>query len=313
MYTQIGELDAERYVSLTTRRRDGTLASTPVWVVSDDGVRLLVWTGASTWKVRRIRRDPRVFVAASDYRGRERGPRLQGRARALDPDAASVVDSLLRRKYGWQRRLLELRARVSRVDGDSVYLEIAPAEDIRIEAPDYCPSMDVCASASSAAQLAALGELVALFARSQVEYWVFGGWAVDFHAGKITRDHGDIDLAVWLADLPTIDELLRAAGWRHVPSDDDDGGTGYERDGVRTELTFLERDAAGDAFTPLRDGRARWSEEALGGDVGELLGIYAPVVGLAPLTRSKSRSRDAPEDAVKDEADLAVLTRLSSR
>ena len=48
MYTNVGELDAERYVSLTTRRRNGTLASTPVWVVSDDGVRLLVWTGAST-------------------------------------------------------------------------------------------------------------------------------------------------------------------------------------------------------------------------------------------------------------------------
>ena len=75
MYTPIGQLGAERYLSLTTRRRNGTLASTPVWVVSDDGVRLLVWTGADTWKVRRIRRDPHVFVAASDYRGRPVGDR----------------------------------------------------------------------------------------------------------------------------------------------------------------------------------------------------------------------------------------------
>jgi uncharacterized protein len=129
MYTNVGELDAERYVSLTTRRRNGTLASTPVWVVSDDGVRLLVWTGASTWKVRRIRCDPRVFVAASDYRGREHSPRLAAVARALGPDAASVVDPLLRRKYGWQRRLLELKARLNRSDGHAAYLEIAPADD----------------------------------------------------------------------------------------------------------------------------------------------------------------------------------------
>ena len=129
MYTHVGELDAERYVSLTTRRRNGTLASTPVWVVSDDGVRLLVWTGASTWKVRRIRRDPHVFVAASDYRGRERSPRLAAVARALGPDAASVVVPLLRRKYGWQRRLLELKARLSRSGDHAAYLEIAPADD----------------------------------------------------------------------------------------------------------------------------------------------------------------------------------------
>jgi uncharacterized protein len=129
MYTHVGELDAERYVSLTTCRRNGTLVSTPVWVVSDDGVRLLVWTGASTWKVRRIRRDPRVFVAASDYRGRERGRRLPAVARALGPDAALVVDPLLRRKYGWQRRLLQLRARLSRTDDPPVYLEVAPADD----------------------------------------------------------------------------------------------------------------------------------------------------------------------------------------
>lgn len=122
----IGALAAERYMSLTTRRQDGTLASAPVWVVSDDGVRLLVWTGAATWKVRRIRRDARVFVAACDYRGHERSPRFPAHARVLGPVAARVVDPLFRRKYGWQRRLLELRARLSRPSTSSVYLEIVP-------------------------------------------------------------------------------------------------------------------------------------------------------------------------------------------
>jgi PPOX class probable F420-dependent enzyme len=313
MYTSIGDLNAERYVSLTTRRPNGTLASAPVWVVSDDGLRLLVWTGATTWKVRRIARDSRVFVAACDYRGRERGLRLPAHARTLDSGAAVVVDPLLRRKYRWQRRLLELRARLGRCDAGAVYLEIAP-EDARPDQGYYAPEMPEpsVASRESAAQLAALGEVVGLFAGSQIDYWVFGGWAVDLHAGEITRSHGDIDLAVWLADIPTIDELLRAAGWTHVPSDDDDGGTGYERGGIRLELTFLDRYETGGAYTPLRDGRARWSEEALGNDVGELLGLRARVVGLAPLMRSKSRPRDEPDDAAKDNADLAVLTRLAS-
>ena len=125
----LGELADERYISLTTFRRDGSAASTPVWVVSDDGERLLVWTGAETWKVKRIRRDPRVLVAPSDARGRERDARREGTARVLGGNAADIVVPLLRRKYGWQRRALELQGRVARLlarkpAAGSVYLEL---------------------------------------------------------------------------------------------------------------------------------------------------------------------------------------------
>jgi hypothetical protein len=101
----VGTLASQRYISLTTFKRDGTPVSTPVWVVSDDGERLLVWSAAKTWKVRRLRRDSRVLVAASNFRGRERGERLPAQARVI-PDPG--VDGLLRRKYGWQKRALDL-------------------------------------------------------------------------------------------------------------------------------------------------------------------------------------------------------------
>ncbi|HVB10026.1 MAG TPA: PPOX class F420-dependent oxidoreductase [Bacillota bacterium] len=118
-------LARERYISLTTRRRDGALVSTPVWVVSDDGRRLLVNTRADSGKVKRIRRDGRVLVAACDLRGRERGPRMEATARLLPAEAAATVLPLLRRKYGWQWRLLELQARLWRRDGPgAAYIEI---------------------------------------------------------------------------------------------------------------------------------------------------------------------------------------------
>jgi len=125
----LGELATQRYISLTTFRHDGSTASTPVWVVSDDGRRLLVWTGANTWKVKRIRRDPRVLVALSDYRGRELGPRVEAQARILGPEAEGLVVPLLRRKYGWQRRGLEFQSRLGRLvrrghEADAVYLEL---------------------------------------------------------------------------------------------------------------------------------------------------------------------------------------------
>jgi PPOX class probable F420-dependent enzyme len=100
----VAALANERYISLTTFKRDGTPVSTPVWVVTDDGERLLVWSAARTWKVRRLRREPRVFVAASNFRGKERGRRIPGTARVVaDPG----IDQLLRRKYGWQKRVLD--------------------------------------------------------------------------------------------------------------------------------------------------------------------------------------------------------------
>ncbi|MGH2997829.1 MAG: PPOX class F420-dependent oxidoreductase, partial [Gaiellaceae bacterium] len=110
-----------RYISLTTFRKDGSAVSTPVWVVTDDGKRLLVWTGSQTWKAKRIRRDSHVLVAASTIRGRERGLRIDGTARIVDVD----VRALIRAKYGWQMRLLE-RFNGSGDDG-SIAIEIVDA------------------------------------------------------------------------------------------------------------------------------------------------------------------------------------------
>jgi hypothetical protein len=161
-------------------------------------------------------------------------------------------------------------------------------------------------------QLSALGRLSDLLEQAGIAHWLFGGWAVDFYVGSVTRAHDDLDLAVWLTDLPRIAQLLEDDGWRHAPLDDEDGGTGYERGAVRLELTYLVRDGDGSVFTPLRHGRAQWSEDAIANDVGELRGVRARLVGLAPLRDGKSTPRDDPEDAVKDRADFRQLSRLGA-
>ena len=128
----VSTLANERYISLTTHKRDGSTASTPVWVVSDDGKRLLVWTGAETWKAKRIRRDPHVLVAASDARGREKGERIAGLARIVDE--GELVTKLLRRKYGIQKRALDafngLVRLVRRRPTDAVCIEIVDQQQV---------------------------------------------------------------------------------------------------------------------------------------------------------------------------------------
>jgi hypothetical protein len=159
-------------------------------------------------------------------------------------------------------------------------------------------------------QLSAIARTHELFTRGGIDYWLFGGWAVDFHAGSITRPHDDIDIAVWLDDHDRIAGLLGAEGWKHAPEPDEDGGTGYERDAVRLELTFLVPSDGGEVYIPLRAGGVLWSDEPLGSDLAELSGVPARVLGVAALKRGKSHSREDPVEAAKDRADFATLSQL---
>lgn len=168
------------------------------------------------------------------------------------------------------------------------------------------------ADALASRQLSALARVSDLFGKEGIAYWLFGGWAVDFYAGSVTRAHDDVDVAVWLEDVPRIAKVLEEDGWRHAPLDDEDGGTGYERGSVRLELTYLVRDADGGIFTPLRQGRGKWSTEALANDVGELRGVRSRLVEFTSLMRRKSSPRDDPEEAAKDSADFEQLSRLGT-
>jgi PPOX class probable F420-dependent enzyme len=87
-----------KYLSLTSFRRDGAGVATPVWFVEADG-RLLVETDAGSYKVRRIRRDPRVTVAPCTATGRLRGTPVPAWAKLLPDAEVARVDQLMGRKY----------------------------------------------------------------------------------------------------------------------------------------------------------------------------------------------------------------------
>ena len=98
----------ETYVNLVTYRRDGREVRTPVWIAAD-GDRLVVWTNANSWKVKRVRNDARVRLAPCDARGGLRGDWVDATARMLD-DPTERDDALeaLFRKYGWQMQLARI-------------------------------------------------------------------------------------------------------------------------------------------------------------------------------------------------------------
>jgi uncharacterized protein len=89
---------AGKYLSITSYRRDGTGVATPVWFVTEDG-RLLAMTAVGSGKIKRIRRNPLVTVAACSARGRLRGRTIQARAELLPSTEVERVKRLIRRKY----------------------------------------------------------------------------------------------------------------------------------------------------------------------------------------------------------------------
>lgn len=103
-----------RYLSLTSFRKDGSAAATPVWFVRENG-RLLVETGTSTWKVKRIRRNPEVLVAPCTASGRPRGEAVSGRAELLSAEETQRVRQLLSRKYRYDLVVLRPIRWITRV------------------------------------------------------------------------------------------------------------------------------------------------------------------------------------------------------
>jgi hypothetical protein len=153
-------------------------------------------------------------------------------------------------------------------------------------------------------QLAAIASLDGLLTREGIGYWLFGGWAVDFHAGRITRTHEDIDIAVWAEHVGRLSTLLDGSGWRHAPDAGEDGYTAFERDGVRLEVAFLDRGDHGEVFTPLRGGgRGEWPDGTFGDDVAHLGATRVRLVSLRGLKADKSVARPDPTVA----ANVATL------
>ncbi|MFU8841779.1 MAG: PPOX class F420-dependent oxidoreductase [Nitriliruptoraceae bacterium] len=118
-------LDQARYLSLTTFRRSGEPVATPVWFVPQPDGTVLVYTEASSGKVKRLRHTPACTVAACDARGRLRGEPAEATAVILDDQVEQVQRRLVSR-YGWQARAFLLAARLrGRGQADAVGIRLS--------------------------------------------------------------------------------------------------------------------------------------------------------------------------------------------
>src|SRR5262249_41621620 len=109
---RLGQFEGQNYISLETFKKNGQSVKTPVWfVLHNDG--FYVYTEADSWKVKRIRNNPKVRIAVCNMRGDVKGPWLDATASFVDGEERRAADKLLDRKY-WLKVIFKVFSKISR-------------------------------------------------------------------------------------------------------------------------------------------------------------------------------------------------------
>jgi uncharacterized protein len=100
-------LSDEKYILLTTFRRDGTPVSTPVWIVALDGETVGFWTSSGSGKVKRLAHTARVTVQPSDARGRvkQSSTAAEATARVVTGSEFEAISQRVIAKYGFMTKI----------------------------------------------------------------------------------------------------------------------------------------------------------------------------------------------------------------
>jgi PPOX class probable F420-dependent enzyme len=107
-------LSDEKYISLTTYRRDGTPVATPVWAVKLDDQQIGFWTSSGSGKAKRLAHTAHVTVAPCDARGRVKAGAVavDATARLVTGDELAEIRSRIVSKYGVMTKFTKLLATI---------------------------------------------------------------------------------------------------------------------------------------------------------------------------------------------------------
>ena len=110
--SKLAQFGGRNYISLETFKKNGQGVKTPVWLVLHKNA-FYLYTEADSWKVKRIRNNPRVRVAVCNFRGGIKGPWLDATASLVDGDERLAADKLLDQKY-FLKKVFNFLTRINR-------------------------------------------------------------------------------------------------------------------------------------------------------------------------------------------------------
>jgi PPOX class probable F420-dependent enzyme len=103
----LSQFSGRQYLSIESFRKDGRGVRTPVWFAEGDGV-YYVYTLADSYKIKRIRNNPRIRIAPCDARGGVKGEWIEATATILDENGERRAHELLNAKYGLIKRAMDV-------------------------------------------------------------------------------------------------------------------------------------------------------------------------------------------------------------
>jgi uncharacterized protein len=97
--TSLTQFSGRRYINLESYKKNGEAKQTPVQSLEHDGL-IYVRTGPSTWKVKRIKRNPHVRLVTSDRSGKPVGQWAEGEAQMLEGEERDRMLKVFKKAYG---------------------------------------------------------------------------------------------------------------------------------------------------------------------------------------------------------------------
>jgi len=107
----------EKYLALTTYKRDGTPITTPVWAAAIDGGKIGFWTSSGSGKAKRLAHTSKVVVQPCNSRGnlKEGTTPTDATAELVTGPQLEAIRKEIKAKYGFMCHITKFLAKVGGV------------------------------------------------------------------------------------------------------------------------------------------------------------------------------------------------------
>lgn len=164
-------------------------------------------------------------------------------------------------------------------------------------------------------QIAVISEIGRALDAAEIGWWLFGGWGLDALVGRITRDHGDIEVWVEMAKATPARRALEAYGFAALGTQPPEESQEFERQGMGLSTAFFVRGDDGWAHPEGRWSDWRFPPGSFGTATGKLGGQVVPVMSASGMLAMKTQYaglRNGKPLREKDRLDLPTLRALAA-
>jgi hypothetical protein len=166
----------------------------------------------------------------------------------------------------------------------------------------------------NAVQLGLLADLLGVLDQAQIRSWLRGGWGLDFHLGRVTKVHDDLDLVTWRRHRDRIGRLLEDRGFERVATGYPESELKLLKSGEDVTFALVLRNHEGALVTPGFEWWP-WPAEPFAPQPRTLEGVTARVLTATALLEEKEgylRYRGRPLRP-KDKVSIGLLRDLVAR